>query len=189
MATLLLSQGVPMLLAGDEFLRTQGGNNNAWCQDNAISWVDWTLAEANKDFQRFAREMIWLRKRHPALRRRTFLDGGVPGMRSDITWHGLKPLTPDFSASSRAIAYTLDGLLTGREPDQDFYVAINGGQEPAPFVVPPAPSGRPWRRVVDTAQAPPDDIVGENEGPVAAVGATYTVPSMALAVLISEQKP
>jgi glycogen operon protein len=110
-------------------------------------------------------------------------------MRSDITWHGLKPLTPDFSASSRAIAYTLDGLLTGREPDQDFYVAINGGQEPAPFVVPPAPSGRPWRRVVDTAQAPPDDIVGENEGPVAAVGATYTVPSMALAVLISEQKP
>ena len=75
MATLLLSQGVPMLLAGDEFLRTQRGNNNAWCQDNEISWVDWELAEANADFLRFVREMIWLRKRHPALRRRRFFAG------------------------------------------------------------------------------------------------------------------
>jgi glycogen operon protein len=107
-------------------------------------------------------------------------------MRSDITWHGLKPLAPDFSAASRAIAYTLDGTLTGREPDQDFYVAINSGREPAPFVVPASPSGRPWRRVVDTALAPPNDIVAENEGPVVPTGATYTVPVMALAVLISE---
>jgi isoamylase len=82
MATLMLSQGVPMLLAGDEFLRTQGGNNNAWCQDNAVSWVDWTLAERNADFLRFTREMIRLRKRHPVLRRRRFfagqLGGGLP---------------------------------------------------------------------------------------------------------------
>src|SRR4029077_477420 len=75
MATLMLSQGVPMLLAGDEFLRTQLGNNNAWCQDNDISWVDWSLAEKNKDFLRFVRELIWLRKRHPALRRRRFFTG------------------------------------------------------------------------------------------------------------------
>src|SRR5262249_48445701 len=69
-ATLLLSQGVPMLLAGDEFLRTQGGNNNAWCQDNETSWVNWELGVKNADFQRFVREMIALRKRHPVLRRR-----------------------------------------------------------------------------------------------------------------------
>lgn len=75
MATLMLSQGVPMILAGDEFLRTQRGNNNAWCQDNEISWVDWTLQEKNKDFLRFVREMIQLRKRHPVLRRRRFLQG------------------------------------------------------------------------------------------------------------------
>jgi glycogen operon protein len=74
-ATLMLSQGVPMVLAGDEFLRTQKGNNNAWCQDNEISWVDWELAEENKDFLRFVREMIQLRRRHPALRRRRFFAG------------------------------------------------------------------------------------------------------------------
>ncbi len=77
MATLMLSQGVPMLLAGDEFLRTQRGNNNAWCQDNDISWVNWKLAEENADFLRFTRELIWLRKRHPALRRRRFFAGEI----------------------------------------------------------------------------------------------------------------
>ena len=80
MATLMLSQGVPMLLAGDEFLRTQRGNNNAWCQDNDLSWVDWRLADENADFLRFTRELIWLRKRHPALRRRRFFHGELrPG--------------------------------------------------------------------------------------------------------------
>jgi glycogen operon protein len=77
MATLMLSQGVPMLLAGDEFLRTQGGNNNAWCQDNETSWVDWSLAEENKGFLRFTRELIRLRRRHPALRRRRFFTGEI----------------------------------------------------------------------------------------------------------------
>ncbi len=75
MTTLMISQGVPMLLAGDEFLRTQQGNNNAWCQDNDVSWMNWTLAEENKDFLRFVRELIHLRKRHPALRRRRFFAG------------------------------------------------------------------------------------------------------------------
>src|SRR5437764_14027122 len=65
-AALLLSQGVPMLLAGDEFLRTQGGNNNAWCQDNEIGWIDWGLAIKNADFLRFVRELLQLRRRHPA---------------------------------------------------------------------------------------------------------------------------
>jgi isoamylase len=74
-ATLLLSQGVPMLLAGDEFLRTQKGNNNAWCQDNDISWVDWELKDKNADFLRFVRELIALRKRRPALRRKRFFRG------------------------------------------------------------------------------------------------------------------
>lgn len=91
MTTLMISQGVPMLLAGDEFLRTQKGNNNAWCQDNEISWVDWTLAETNKDFLRFVRELIHLRKRHPALRRRRFFTGEF--LRGDST-HAPSPV-PD----------------------------------------------------------------------------------------------
>src|SRR6201987_2128563 len=101
MATLFLSQGVPMLMAGDEFLRTQQGNNNAWCQDNAISWVDWGLLKQNADFHRFAREAIALRRRHPLLRRRRFLQDG------DVTWHGLQPNRPDFGAQSRTLALTL----------------------------------------------------------------------------------
>jgi glycogen operon protein len=80
MATLLLSQGVPMILGGDEFLRTQRGNNNAWCQDNEISWVNWEFARQNADFLRFTKEMIALRKRHPVLRRRKFFKGEIrPG--------------------------------------------------------------------------------------------------------------
>src|SRR4029077_12732325 len=89
LTTLMLSQGVPMLLAGDEFLRTQKGNNNAWCQDNALSWIDWTLAEKNAEFHRFATMLIALRQRHPALRRRSFLRGTGPknNLRPDVIWH------------------------------------------------------------------------------------------------------
>jgi len=75
MTTLMISQGVPMILAGDEFLRTQKGNNNAWCQDNEVSWVNWELAERNQGFLRFVRELIWLRRRHPVFRRRRFFSG------------------------------------------------------------------------------------------------------------------
>ena len=143
--TLLLSQGVPMIAAGDEFLRTQQGNNNAWCQDNEMSWVDWSLAEKNKDFLRFVREMIQFRKRHPALRRGTFFRGEfakqdttnllgsgdsgplkrlppktppVPPSLvglADIYWHGTELGAPDFSDESREIAYVIDGRFTGRE--------------------------------------------------------------------------
>ena len=92
MALLLLSQGVPMLLAGDEVLRTQRGNNNAWCQDNETSWFDWRLTETNGDMLNFVRQLIALRRRHPTLSRRQFLTGepdparGIP----DIAWHGAR---------------------------------------------------------------------------------------------------
>ena len=146
MATMLLSQGVPMLTAGDEFLRTQRGNNNAWCQDNDISWVNWKLAKTNEDFLRFVREMIHLRKRHPALRRKAFFRGEFAKQRNsipkspllsdsailragtppippslqglaDIYWHGTEPFAPDFSAHSRAIAFAIDGRFTGRDDE------------------------------------------------------------------------
>jgi glycogen operon protein len=187
LVTLLLSQGVPMLTAGDEFLRTQGGNNNAYCQDNETSWVDWTLAQKNADFLRFVRELIALRKRHPALRRRGFLRGRGPGgrLRPDVAWHGVEPGRADFTPASRTLAFTLDGSLTGREPDRDFYVAFNSWREALPFRLPPAPSGRPWRRVVDTALAPPQDIVGPDDGPLVPPGAVYPVASHSAVILVS----
>jgi glycogen operon protein len=181
LATLLLSQGVPMLLSGDEILRTQGGNNNAWCQDNATGWTDWTLATRNADFLRFAREMIALRRRHTALRRRHFFQGN-----GDVEWHGVEPRKPDFSDSCRTLALTLDGQKTDREPDRDFYMAFNAWQDALPFVIPPSPNGKPWRRAVDTALASPLDVVGPDEGPVVAAGAPYRVSPFSLLVLISE---
>ncbi len=179
-ATLMLSQGVPMILAGDEFLRTQQGNNNAWCQDNEIGWVDWSLATKNADFLRFAREMIALRKRHPALRRRRFLKSG------EVRWHGVEVDQPDFSPTGRTLALTLDGRATGREPDHDFYIAFNPCKEATRFAIPPAPQGRPWHRVIDTSLAPPLDIVGLAEGPIIGVSSGYTLASFALLVLIGE---
>jgi isoamylase len=188
LTTLLLSQGVPMLLAGDEFLRTQQGNNNAWCQDNALSWVDWRLKTENADFWRFTRMLIALRKRHPALRRRTFFRGAGPdaSREPDIYWHGVEPWAPDFSAGSRTLAFSLDGSQTGREPDRDFYIACNAWEGPLPFRTPPSPSGKPWRRTIDTALPSPMDIVGLDEGPVTPAGSTYQVKGHSLVVLIGE---
>jgi glycogen operon protein len=185
-ATLMVSQGVPMLLGGDEFLRTQQGNNNAWCQDNAISWFHWELAEQHADFLRFVRQLIALRSRHPALRRRTFFFGS--GSTPDIIWHGTEPLRPDFSAESRAIALTLDGRRVDRPGviDRDFYMALNAYWEPLEFKVPAAPTGRPWRRTVDTALPSPDDALGLDEGPVIPVLHPYRVEARSMLVLVSE---
>jgi glycogen operon protein len=187
MATLLLSQGVPMILGGDEFLRTQGGNNNAWCQDNETSWIDWRLADRNADFLRFVREMIALRFRHPALRRRGFFRGAeaARGQGADVIWQGVEAGVPAFAPHFRTLAFCLDGSLTGREPDCDFYIACNAWREAIAFRVPPAPCRRPWRRVVDTALASPGDIVSEDEGPVVKTGSVYSVSPHSLIVLMS----
>jgi glycogen operon protein len=191
MATLLLSQGVPMLLAGDEFLRTQRGNNNAWCQDNEISWVDWHLAEENADFRRFVKGMISLRRRHPVLRRRGFFRGPGPGAdhRPDIVWHGVEPGYPDFSRMSRTLAFALDGTQhdhTVAKPDCDFYVACNAWREPVSFRIPLSPTGRRWRRIVDTSLDSPLDFIDGFERPPVAFAELYQVAAHSMIVLISE---
>jgi isoamylase len=189
-ATLMVSQGVPMLLGGDELLRTQQGNNNAWCQDNAVSWVDWTRAETNADFLRFVRQLIALRLRHPALRRRTFFQGGSGVQTPDIVWHGVEPCQPDFGFESRALAFALDGRRLDRPEtvDRDIYVAFNAYWEPQTFRIPASPSGRPWRRAVDTARPSPDDAVGLDEGPPIAVLNPYRVEARSMIVLVSEAR-
>ncbi len=187
-ATLMLSQGVPMILAGDEFLRTQHGNNNAWCQDNPIGWIDWSLRETNADFFRFAQKMIQLRKQHPALRRRTFFRGkGQFGeFNPDVIWHGTEPFNPDFSVGSRTLAFCLDGRETGDFPDHDFYVAFNSWTRALDFRIPASPNGRRWRRVVDTSLPSPLDIVDLRDGPVVSTGLTYPVGPHSMLILISE---
>jgi len=187
MTTLMLSQGVPMILAGDEFLRTQKGNNNAWCQDSELSWIDWRLKDENADFFRFTQQLIALRKRHPVLRRRRHFHGkGMHGdLEPDIVWHGVEPYQPDFSDGSRILAYTLDGSLTGREPDRDFFVACNGWIDALRFRIPPSPSGKIWHRVIDTAQASPFDFSPEDLGPQIPFWSYYTVPGHSMLALVA----
>lgn len=153
-ATLLLSQGVPMLLGGDEFCRTQRGNNNAYCQDNEISWVDWNLAEKNGDMIRFYRLMIRFRREHPVLRRARFFGQG-----GGITWHGERENEPDWGEEARWLAFLLDGGHAkhpdGRN-DDDIYVLMNASDDWRHFVVPGR--GREWRKVIDTSWPSPEDI-------------------------------
>jgi isoamylase len=188
MATLMLSQGVPMILGGDEVLRTQAGNNNTWCQDNATNWVDWTLCERNADFLRFVQMMIRLRLAHPVLRRRTFFTGERGGHPPEIVWHGIDPARPDFSYDSRSLAFALDGRRSDRPNflDRDIYVAMNAYTRALEFKIPAAPTGRTWRRIVDTSGESPSDIAEENQAPSVAVLETYRVEAHSMIVLVSE---
>ena len=104
-----------------------------------------------------------------------------------MIWHGVEPNKPDFSPRSRTLALRLDGRHTGREPDRDIYMAFNAWMGTLTFRIPPSPQGRPWRRVVDTALASPQDIVGLDEGPRIEVGKTYPVVPYSTLVLIAEK--
>ena len=121
----------------------------------------------------------------PGLRRRSYFKGRGPdgALTPDVIWHGVQPYQPDFSPASRTLAYCLDGTLTEREPDCDFYVAINGWQERINFTIPRSPSGKPWRRLIDTVLASPRDIVELDEGPLVAVGGRYPVAARSVLVL------
>jgi glycogen operon protein len=188
LATLMISQGVPMIMGGDEILRTQLGNNNAWCQDNAISWVDWSFRERNADFFRFVQMMIALRRAHPVLRRRTFFSGERAGQPPEILWHGVDPSKPDFGHDSHALAFALDGRRSDRADvvDRDIYVAMNAFTQPLDFKIPASPSGRPWRRAVDTSLPSPEDIIEQDLGPRVPVLRIYRVEAHSMIILVSE---
>jgi glycogen operon protein len=145
---LMLSQGTPMLLAGDEFLRTQGGNNNPYCQDNDISWVNWSFTQKEKDHLDFCRNIISLRNRLNSLGRKGFFRG-LPDAGSevpDITWHGLQAEEPEFEKGLPCLAFLLAGV--GDEPA--LYAAMNMGARPALFELPASPGGA-WFWKINTA--------------------------------------
>ncbi|HTY39172.1 MAG TPA: glycogen debranching protein GlgX [Bacteroidota bacterium] len=151
-ATLLLSQGVPMILAGDEVGRTQQGNNNAYCQDNDLSWFDWGLTKENADLLRFFRRLIAFRMRHLLFRQREFIGQGAEIPR--IIWHGVDLLQPDWSWHSRSIAIELQ--FDGR--DDDLYFVFNAFSDALSFHLPQPPAGKQWHRLLDTALACPHDF-------------------------------
>jgi len=145
-ATLMLSQGVPMLLGGDELGRTQFGNNNAYCQDNELSWVDWEGAD--HDMSTFLEKLITLRRGHPVFRRQNFICNQISWYRND----GKRMTVIDWNTSwAKAIGMFLDGSRP-EEPDQDFYIAFNADCEPIEFKIPPE-LGHAWRVLIYTADA------------------------------------
>jgi len=149
-AILMISRGVPMLLAGDEIWRTQRGNNNAWCQDNELSWFDWSLVEKEREMLEFVRGMIALRQRHPSLTRNAFFTGKpVPGRNiPDITWHGIRLNEPPWhDGMAQFLAFTIAGLNANEE---DLHVMLNMAEMGMAAPLPPIP-GRHWYPVVDTS--------------------------------------
>jgi glycogen operon protein len=151
---LFVSQGTPMLLMGDEVGRTQEGNNNAYCHDSPLTWMDWTLKDKNAELFRFCRLMIAFRKRHPCLRHE--LHGGAGGSSLQLIWHGVQPERPDWSAESRSLAFSA-GHRNGGEEDW-VYVALNAYWETLRFELPAAPAGLRWHVFANTGMAPPADV-------------------------------
>jgi isoamylase len=149
-AILMISRGVPMLLAGDEVLRTQRGNNNTWCQNNELSWFDWRLVETERDMLEFVRGMIALRRRHPNLTSNAFYTGRlIPGRNiPDIVWHGVRLNEPAWhDGNCQFLAFTIAGLMAN-EPD--LHVILNLAEATVDASLPPL-QGREWFPVVDTA--------------------------------------
>jgi glycogen operon protein len=157
-ALLLLSQGVPMLLAGDELLNSQYGNNNGYCQDNELSWIDWAMADKNADMLRFVQLMIALRKRHGSIMRRRFLTGKpVEGRQmAEIQWHGteLNHVQWD-NRDAKVLAFTLAG---NEANESDLHVVMNMSDEHISIEL-PIIAGRFWCLAADTSLTSPQDIV------------------------------
>jgi isoamylase len=181
---LLLSQGVPMLVAGDEFCRSQRGNNNAYCQDNPISWLDWRLADKNADTLRFYRMLVGLRMRYRVFRRTEFFP--PPGSpHPEIIWQGAELGKEEWSPECKILCFTLIGRAAGHEPD--FFIAINSYHHDTMVEVPPPTNGGTWRQVINTALSSPHDIVHEESGPLL-TAPTITVAALA-AVVLSAREP
>ena len=173
---LLISQGVPLLSHGDEFGRTQRGNSNAYCQDNEISWVDWSLAEKNAGLLRFTRMMVALRKQHFALTREQFCNR--------VSWHGRKIGDPDWTGQSRTLAFQLHGW--GTSPD--ICLLCNMHWEYQRFVLPPFQGSWQWKRLVDTNLASPDDIVEEQDAIPLRPSDQYILAPRSTVMLIAHPK-
>lgn len=199
LTTLLLSLGTPMISHGDEIARTQNGNNNVYCQDNELAWMDWKQLEENRELHDFTKRLIAIRKRHPVFRRRRFLSGGPLG--SDVRERDIAWLVPsgelmtqddwDFDFGKALMVYLNGNAIS--EPDvrgeaivdDSFILMFNAHHEPIEFTLPPQNLGAKWQLIVDTTEAsghPLDSEVLEASG-------TLTVPARATMVLKQLERP
>lgn len=167
---LMVSQGVPMLLMGDEIGHSKGGNNNSYCHDSALNWFNWESLRTQAALFRFTRHLIAFRKAHPALRRRSYfhhrdiVNSGYP----DISFHGPQLWQPDWSYEGRQLACLLCGehCRESAEADDMIYIIINAHWETAWFDLPPLGAGRQWRGAINTGLRPPADCHALGQEPV-----------------------
>ena len=192
LATLMVSLGTPMILGGDEFARTQGGNNNAYCQDNEISWYDWSLFKKNAGLYRFVKEMIAFRLRHPGFMRPEFYTGrdGNYNAIPDISWFDEKGAIVNWDTIGGYFAMRVEGskseTLADRD-DNDFYIMLNSCSEIQGFTLAEAPGKKTWFRAVDTGlQSPNDILVPGDEEIILPSQHAYPVKARSIVILISK---
>jgi glycogen operon protein len=161
--TLLISRGVPMLLGGDEFRRTQGGNNNAYCQDNEISWVDWTRLQQHQEIYRFAQGMIAFRRAHPILSKERFYAD------AEIHWFNPRGDLPRWTdPKEKQFACLID-----EDQKNALFLMFNAGTEAVDFKLPPIPPGARWHLAVDTSREAPGDLSAASGDPLGEEVHTY----------------
>ena len=158
-AILMVSQGVPMILMGDEVGRTQNGNNNTYCHDNELNWMDWGLLEKNAELFRFFKHVIAFRKTHPVLSNRVVAHGQTTGP-VQISWHGTRAWNVDWAGGAPTLAFMISGRrgTESEEAAHTLYVAMNLHWEPHGFELPRLPEPMKWHVAVNTGVAAPEDV-------------------------------
>jgi isoamylase len=191
-ATLMLSQGVPMLVAGDEFRRTQKGNNNAYCQDNDISWLDWDLAEKNSELVRFSQSLIKFRKEQPTVRRQTFLSG-VPNSKSgwaDVSWYSPLGTAVDWHSGDLPIICLLAAPTLAEDPHEigrDVLLMMNSSSQGSRFLIPTIAKSKKWRLFLDTSLPSPHDIYPDLAGPLLPPTGSHNLPHKTMVVYVADR--
>lgn len=179
LATLLLSQGVPMIVSGDECRRTQQGNNNAYCQDNDISWFDWSLVEKNADLIRFTKSLNAFRQAQPTVRQKNFFSGleSEEGL-SDVNWYNPVGTAIDWTSNESAMICLLMAPTEQDDPDglgRDILMLINATGSPHDFVLPAVAKSTRWRLAFDTSADSPMDAYPDGSGPALPVSGRVTL--------------
>jgi glycogen operon protein len=175
--TLLISRGVPMLLGGDEFRRTQGGNNNAYCQDNETSWHDWSCLEQHREIFRFTCGMIAFRSAHPILSKEQFYTD------AEIHWFGPQGGLPNWT-DPKAKQFA---CLIYEDDQRALFLMFNAGADAVDFGLPPALPGARWHLAVDTSREAPQDLFAAGEEPLWEDPQTYRLSPRSSAILLSSR--
>jgi isoamylase len=188
--SILLSQGVPMLVAGDECRRTQLGNNNAYCQDNELSWFDWDLTETNADLIRFCSALIQFRRDQPTLRRKHYLTGRCENGRdlADIGWFSADGTAMDWNFQQPCLTCLLPAPRpTAGQVGRDMMILLNASADPREFALPPVARGATWRLFFDTSQESPNDVFPKFDGPPPPLDMRVTLTNHTTCCYVTEQ--